>query len=461
MIYRRVHFALQSLLQLIPTATNVLSSQLRNSFPNTWDTENVHSRYIHNILKIIQYAPELRAEILALITERVVDIDVQVQVDIEDLDDIEDTLVQDISKRTGFVEDAMDDEDDDESDDESESGDETDSDAEKAKMVRKNVLKLDLIMDILFNYYDPIFTKSTPGAKESTFNLLLSHFKNIILPTYRSRHTQFLLFHYAQTSPALIDLFVNSCIQVAFEKGRQPTVRQAAAAYLASFIARGSQVSSTTVQEVFAYLGQQVNAFHKEHEPTCRGPDLRRYSVYYSQVQALLYIFCFRWRDLETPPSEPGSPYISLSSADSNRHTFVAGVKETLSTNVFSTKLNPLKVCSPVIVNEFVHVAHKLDVLYAFHIVDANKRTRLGNGIAHSLLGLPERGTALSGRGDESMWQLDGYFPFDPYHLPRSRRWVAADYREWEPLPGDDRREESESGESDDEETGTGSESEG
>ncbi|KLJ10307.1 hypothetical protein EMPG_14314 [Blastomyces silverae] len=49
-------------------------------------------------------------------------------------------------------------------------------------------------------------------------------------------------------------------------------------------------------------------------------------------------------------------------------------------------------------------------------------------------------------KADDDMGpQLDAYFPFDPYHLPRSRRWVVDDYLEWRGIPGvDDREDEDE-----------------
>ena len=48
--------------------------------------------------------------------------------------------------------------------------------------------------------------------------------------------------------------------------------------------------------------------------------------------------------------------------------------------------------------------------------------------------------------GDDLGYQLDAYFPFDPYQLPRSRRWLEGDYVEWRGIPGmDDRDDESDS----------------
>jgi len=36
----------------------------------------------------------------------------------------------------------------------------------------------------------------------------------------------------------------------------------------------------------------------------------------------------------------------------------------------------------------------------------------------------------------EAGFLLDAYFPFDPYVLPKSKRWLAQDYVQWKPIPG-------------------------
>lgn len=32
---------------------------------------------------------------------------------------------------------------------------------------------------------------------------------------------------------------------------------------------------------------------------------------------------------------------------------------------------------------------------------------------------------------------LEGYFPYDPYHLPISKHWIEDDYVEWKGIPGE------------------------
>lgn len=446
----RIHKALQYLLQVIPSASCVLSSIIAGTFPHETDSKRALVVYARNMLKIATYAPELQHRVLALITERLIKIDVQVQVDLEDLaEDVGDGLVQDIPRiKSGFDEDMDDSES---SDNESVASDESyDEDAQRTKDITKNVEKMDNILDLLFEHYTQMVSRTTQGSQFGAFEILLSQFVDIILPTHRSRHTQFLLFHFAQVTPASVDIFVGTCMQVAFDKAQSAVVRQAAIAYLASFVARGAHVPSSIVRDVFDYIGAELERLRFQFEPTCRGPDIRRYSTFYSLVQALLYIFCFRWRDLESGQYED-SDNEGLADIYDEEHHFSIAIRETLSVNIFS-KLNPLKVCSPAIVTEFARIGNHLKAVYVYHLLEANKRIRLPHFASSTrssgtIYNHPERETALSARKDDSHQFLDEYFPFDPYHLPKSKHWIEGDYREWAGIPGldDEKVAESES----------------
>lgn len=447
-IYARAHKTLQYLLQLIPSAGRILSSTMINVFPHQTDSRRSHVIYVQNLLKLVEYSPELRGEVLALITERLVKIDVQVQVDLEDLaEDVGEGLVDQIPPARP---DLMDDiEESDMSDEEEDSDeDEEDEEAQRAKEITKNVEKMDAILDILFSHYEQSFTSPSIEEQVGSLNLLLSQFVTTILPTHRSRHTQFLLFHFAQQSSEYIDTFVGTCVQITLDKGQPAIVRQASAAYLASFVARGMHVPSNIVRDVFDYIGGELARLRREYEPNCRGPDMRRYSSFYVLVQALLYIFCFRWRDLESAP-EDDSEDDDLATPYGQEHQWKSGVKEALSQNVFS-KLNPLKVCSTAIVTEFARIANHLSIVYVYHLLETNKRVRVLQS-ARTGYGQPNRETALSARRDESYQHLDAYFPFDPYHLPKSKRWIEGDYREWSGIPGLDDEPASESDSGDEE----------
>ncbi|KAF6240227.1 hypothetical protein HO173_001838 [Letharia columbiana] len=447
MIYARVHRTLQYLLQLIPSAGRIFSSTMTTAFPHPTDSRRSHVVYVQNLLKLVGYSPELRGEVLALITERLVKIDVQVQVDLEDLaEDVGEGLVDQIPPARPDLMDDM--EDSDMSDEEDSDEDEEDEEAQRAKEITKNVEKMDAILDILFSHYEQSFSHPSVEEQVGSLNILLSQFVTTILPTHRSRHTQFLLFHFAQQSSEYIDTFVGTCVQITFDKGQPAIVRQASAAYLASFVARGMHVPSNIVRDVFGYIGGELARLRRNHEPSCRGPDMRRYSSFYVLVQALLYIFCFRWRDLESAPDDDFEDD-DLNTPYGQQHQWKSGVKEALSQNVFS-KLNPLKVCSTAIVTEFARIANHLSIVYVYHLLETNKRVRVLQS-AGTGYGQPNRETALSARRDESYQHLDAYFPFDPYHLPKSKRWIEGDYREWSGIPGLDDEQASET-DSDDEE---------
>ena len=397
--------------------------------------------YVHNLLKIISYAPELRGDILALVTDRLAKIDVQVQVDIEDLaEDIGEGLVHDLPQiHDSLVEglDELDMSDDDSSNSEDSDGD--DGETQRTKDIIRNVAKMDCILELLFRYYDQDFSAISITTRRNALETLLSQFITIILPTHRSRHTQFLLFHFAQTSPEFVDTFVGTCISLAFDKAQPPINRQAAAAYLASFVSRGSQVPANIVRDVFEYIGSELDRLRKQYEPGCRGPDLRRYAAYYSLVQALMYIFCFRWRDLEYSSGDDDSEDDQYPLPYEVEHRWRVGVKETLALNIFSTHLNPLKVCSPAIVTEFARITNHLGIIYVYGLLETNKRIHFSQHAGSTLsgsYGQLSRETALSARRDEHQHHLDEYFPFDPYHLPRSRKWVDGDYRQWRGIPG-------------------------
>lgn len=436
----RVHMALKYLLRLIPSASSTLAPILSSNFPFSDKSKKIHMTYIQNLLRIHDYAPELKDETFALVTERLVKIDVQMQVDLDDLDDeVATAIVQAISLQSRTDQDGELEDDSDSDADSISSDDEDESD--QIREVQNNVEKMDSILDMLFKTYTPYFSDPNSSSANSMFQTLLSHFRNTILPTYRSRHTQFLLFHFAQTSERHIDEFAGECVDLAFKSGNAAILKQSAAAYLASFVSRGAHVRPEVVRDVFDFIGTQLDIIRIENEKNCRGPDLHRYGTFYATTQALLYIFCFRWRDLIVTDSDDDvfddDDPVSFLGRDLE---WREGIKELLSRTIYS-KLNPLKICAPAIVEEFAKIANKLSFMYVYPLLETNKRVRLsqfalGAGSKGGLL--RDSGFANQDGDGESWHQLDAYFPFDPYQLPVSRRWIEGDYVVWKGIPGRD-----------------------
>ncbi|PYH99972.1 RNA polymerase I-specific transcription initiation factor RRN3 [Aspergillus ellipticus CBS 707.79] len=449
-IYARVHTALRHVLQLIPSGSGTLSPILSHQFPFDTDSAKANIAYTKNLIRVISYAPELRGDILSLITEKLVKIDVHIQVDLEDIEDeVGEDVLQGVSPESVMFEE--DDQDVDDDNDSVMSDESVDSESKRIKSIKDNILKLDGMIDTLFGYYAPHFATGTLDDKEGAFDLLLSHFMSIILPIYRSRHSQFLLFHFSQSSPFLVDRFALECTTIIFNKKHPAILRQSATAYLASFVARGAHISGEVVRNVFIMLGRDLDDLRMDYEATCRGPDLRRYGPFYSTAQALLYIFCFRWRDLTNAAIEGDTPE-QVDELEPEDITFPPSIKEVLHQAIHS-KLNPLKVCSPAIVSQFARMSQHLNLMYVFSILETNKRLRMYSfrsigSMADPRFSQVEREIRA---GDDLGYQLDAYFPFDPYQLPRSRRWVEGDYVHWRGIPGLDGGDDSDSDADDDE----------
>ncbi|KAF2436342.1 RNA polymerase I-specific transcription initiation factor RRN3 [Tothia fuscella] len=454
----RLHLTIHQIAQKLPTTLATIKSVISSSFPYQTESVNAHVDYVSNLLKVANYVPTLKSEILSLIMDRMIKIDVLIQTDYDKLEEeLGEGLVQEVIRA---IERNIKDRDEDNESESEEERDisvvETEAGAEKRKIqaFRASMTKLDVIIDMLQGYMSAAFTKSNLAEKEALFEQMVSIFKRIILPTYRSRHIQFIVFHFAQALPSLSERFADSLIEMVFDKTQSSTVKRYAATYLASFVSRSAHLPSETVLDTFLALGKELDRLRVVHEKSenC-GPDLKRFATYYSIAQALMYIFCFRWRDLLVDE-------LDETSFDSSELRWEYGVKEILTRNLYSD-VNPLKVCSPVIVEQFAKVAHHLQFMYVYPKLEQNKKVRLTKSVlamsAGFSGGLEERETALSGKTGESVFQLDAYFPFDPYQLPQSKRWIVGEYMVWKAVPGmevDDEDEESESGEetSDDEE---------
>ncbi|EOA86307.1 DNA independent RNA polymerase I transcription factor [Exserohilum turcicum] len=428
-VQARIHETLILILRYSPMASSFLAPIISSTFPFSNDSAKTHVEYIRNIFKVTEYVPEIQGQILALVTEKLCKIDAQMQMDMDDMDDdLEERLVGDAIHNE--------EDDDDMSDDGSVSSEESlDPEERRLKDIKETMLKLDNVMDVQFAYYDAIFEKGDLAEMDRTYQSLIAQFQSIIIPTYRSRHTQFVLFHFSQLSTDFVERFVDSCSHLAIDSNRPPLLRASACAYLASYIARGAHVPGFVVRNVFDLLCSQLERLRMLHEPKCTGPDLRRYGTYYAISQALLYAFCFRWRDLIVTPDGtlPTDADTMYHEGDFQWHR---STLEVVRRNIFC-KLNPLRICAPDIVKQFGRIAKHLRFTYVDTLVETNKRVRLSRSLASGYLnGIGGRETALTGKKGEEAFLMDAYFPFDPYVLPRSKRWVEHDYVQWRPVPG-------------------------
>lgn len=187
------------------------------------------------------------------------------------------------------------------------------------------------------------------------FLTLLSIFDALILRTFKSRYTQFLLFWYASRGAAFTEDFLGLLVSKAlFERDQPEVVRKAAASYVGSFVSRAVWVDGPQVRRVVDLLCQfleaQLEIVRLRPELlgqfTKAGQRQGGLGVFYAVAQAVFLIFCFRWRDLR---DEDEDELEMDDDGDDGTHgakggRWVEGL-DVLERVVLSS-FNPLKVCS-------------------------------------------------------------------------------------------------------------------
>lgn len=294
----------------------------------------------------------IRNQLLGLVLELIVQIDViynvYTQIDIqiedqeEDLDDAEeepDIFTMDVEEqlKDRFLMSRQDEDD------------YTDSDTESLLCIVSNAKvmtsKLDSLMCILLEYiseidrgrisdeaYDDIFSEIFDG--------ILLTFDRIMLPTHKLKSAQFVLFYACSLSPETFPAdFMGLLVSHLMDISNSSVTRMASSSYLGSFIARAKFIKIESVRQCLTLLNHQCQSFVDNHETTitgklevvqCISSKADRYGVLYASVQAILYIFCFKWKQLMLLKDKPLS-----GSFPPELHGFQ---------RVLMSKFNPLRV---------------------------------------------------------------------------------------------------------------------
>ncbi|KAF5393096.1 hypothetical protein D9757_001248 [Collybiopsis confluens] len=337
------------------------------------------------------------------------------------------------------------------------------------------------------------------------FHTLLSIFDRTILRTFKSRYTQFLLFWYSSLDPEFSDIFQGMLVDRALFHPSEPDLssgggnagvptpvvtRAAAASYIGSYVSRAKFIDRGGARRVVGILCEFMKAHLDGVEGILKSAvalSAKRSSsyratnevldalnvigdqntIFYAVAQAVFLIFCFRWRDLLEDGSEEeqedGMKTVDLSTR--NRGRGGAGGKKWMKQldvmhRVVNSVLNPLKACSPNVASQFARVAHATDFIYCYTILESNRRS--GPEAASSTSEGQPSSTALAsasstfanphahGINVDLASELNTFFPFDPYKLPKSGLYIQKVYREWGEVAIDEESdEESDDGEDD------------
>ncbi|KAF3185003.1 hypothetical protein TWF788_004832 [Orbilia oligospora] len=436
-IFATVHKMLETILGLAPTVWNSLFTAISAAFPFKGQKKIHQTTFIKNLLAILKYAPAGKAKILGLIFEKMINLDGEIQINLEDLEEgegeeLDRQLKLSLESKNGqnLSDSGIGDDEDDEDDDSDADDDEDDEDPESSEprtieMIQETVDKLDAMLALVFGYYDsklPKMSVAEPAQEDlENFELLLHFFDTIILTTFKSQYIQFVVFWAAQKSPVFMDVFLGMLVERAMDPTKPQVARQAAAAYVASFVARAKLLERDAVRSVVRMLCLWLEKYLKDREVECTSPNVRKFGGFYAVFQAVMYIFCFRWRDLRGKTPLPVGEDESIEDISRSPQSWAPGLQ--VIDRLLTSRFNPLKVCSQNVVTQFAEVASHFGVFYCYSIIERNKRGNLFSSRGSSTE-LPEA------------TQLETYFPFDPFKLSHSKIWVEPYYQQWEPVPG-------------------------
>ncbi|WFD34429.1 DNA independent RNA polymerase I transcription factor [Malassezia cuniculi] len=512
-LYDRLHALLEALLRLVPTLPATLQPLLVQHFPHRRERTLAQVLYMRNLVRITTYCEALIEPVWTTIIDQALQIDVSIQVELDELEE------QGIEQATIGLASALD-RADGESDgapsadvspalaahtpDDFDTLEDLSDDGYDDDMLTPAVQhdpawgevaamagRLDAMMKAMYDFLTEYVT-GPDAQRYHLFQTLLGIFGRQVLPTFKSRHVQFILFWYSSLDPEFADMFLGTLLSKSLYVTRDTAstsadsaaiIRIAAASYVASYVARAHHVDGATTRMVLLNLCTFLDAGLESFSAlgaAAPAPGAREHAVFYAVSQAVFYIFCFRWRDLrdvdgheEDSMRSPAATYpntgsfdlspqlmpvlgaatSSYSSASSSgtsamprgSHGWAPGLS--IVQRAITSPLNPLRYCNANVVQQFAYVAQHTGFQYCYSIIEANaRRTKTSaTTIAEEAPSTPQRSRLQSDVRESTPTPhkddtpallgatetLDAFFPFDPYRLRESSGFVERLYREW------------------------------
>ncbi|XP_020102675.1 RNA polymerase I-specific transcription initiation factor RRN3-like [Ananas comosus] len=254
--------------------------------------------------------------------------------------------------------------------------------------------KLDGLMVVVCEH---LKSRADDGRLFQEFGMLMDIFKRSVLKLHKSKFAQFIMFYACSLDPddcgvkfadILTDVFVDKC--------EDPTSRMSAVSYLASYLARAKFISPPVVMRILKRLVDWCFDYCRFQNVQEKLINPKFHQVFYAGCQAMMYILCFRMRSIMDYPDLRSLLF----------HMPLGFV--------LSHALDPLKVCLPSIVQEFLRQA---------------KAARLFNASVPSIYENSLESELSKAFGGTE--RLDMFFPFDPYLLKDSDRFVRPNFEFW------------------------------
>ncbi|XP_047636408.1 RNA polymerase I-specific transcription initiation factor RRN3 isoform X2 [Phacochoerus africanus] len=405
------HRALQIIARYVPSTPWFLMPILVEKFPFVRKSERTLECYVHNLLRISVYFPTLRHEILELVIEKLLKLDVNASR--QDIEDAEETAPQSGSG-TDVTEGLF------HMDEDEETEHETKADPERpTQMVHPVAERLDILLSLLLSYVKDVCYvdgKIDNSKTKDLYRDLITIFDKLLLPTHASCHVQFFMFYLCSFKLGFAEAFLEHLWKKLQDPNNPAIIRQAAANYIGSFLARAKFIPLITVKSCLDLLVNWLHVYLNNQDSGAKAfCDVALHGPFYSACQAVFYTFVFRHRQLLSGNLKEGLRY--LQSLNFER--------------IVMSQLNPLKICLPSVVNFFAAITSKYQLVFCYTLIERNNRQMLP----------VIRNTAGGDSVQTCTNPLDTFFPFDPCVLKRSKKFIDPVYQVWEDLSAEELQE--------------------
>ncbi|XP_039630528.1 RNA polymerase I-specific transcription initiation factor RRN3 [Polypterus senegalus] len=397
------HRALQIIARYVPSTSRFLIPILREKFPFINKSPKTLECYVHNLLRITVSFPVLRREILELVIEKMLKLDVSASRN--SIEEAEENAAQQAEEMAvASREECL------FSMDEDEDNEHVNPPTDDRSMANPVAERLDYLMVILLAYVKDICFVNDVLELTRTKELykdLIAIFDKLILPTHASSHVQFVIFYLCSSKLGLAEAFLEHLWKKVQSPNNPPVIRQSAAGYIGSFLARAKFIPIVTVKACLDLLVLWVHQYIDSQDTGSKAfCDVMLHGPFYAACQAIFYTLVFRHRQM----------------VDGNLRSGLAYLQKLNLERIVMCRLNPLKVCLPAVTNMFAAIMRKYQLVFCYTIIERNNRQQLS----------VVRSNAM---GDCVIVQsnpLDTFFPFDPYLLKRSGTVIHGIYQVWE-----------------------------
>ncbi|XP_072337912.1 RNA polymerase I-specific transcription initiation factor RRN3 [Scyliorhinus torazame] len=397
------HRALQMIAKYVPSTPQFLMPILVEKFPFVNKSARFLECYVHNLLRITVYFPELCSEILELVVGKLLKLDVSASRN--DIEDAEEAVEVNNGLPT-CTEERMFDMDEDEEKQQAHSALPNDM------MAHPMAERLDILMSVLLAYIKDVCYVNGEFMLTRTKDLyrdLIVVFDKLVLRTHASCHVQYFMFYICSFKLGLAEAFLEHLWKMMQNPNNPAVIRQAAAGYIGSFLARATYIPVVTVKACLDLLVPWIHHYIDSQDAGTKAYcDVALHGSFYSACQAVFYIFIFRCKQLLSGNLRKGLSYLQNLNFE----------------RIVMCQLNPLKVCLPSVVNLFAAITRKYQLAFCYTIIERNNRQHIP--------------VVRSSTGGDLVQictnPLDCFFPFDPYILKRSKKMFDGIYRVWEDL---------------------------